>query len=306
MAANDTIPGVDVVVERVPPGNANLVGYNQTKEEIQEEIGVVISKEDFTSSAKKQQRFSLGLENSTKFTRQSFDENLENLAKVINTNAIALADLQKKRNILRENFIPNQSTSETTDEEILHQIVVPAESVSDNGEIMLNYFLTTADNSENKTIRIKINNVVIYDSSLAQPQILNPRNSKIMIDFSIVKTSDNTGFLMGKSYIIQTITLDLRDKVSNRYLESTQPGFGVIENLNWNEDQFIVVTGQNSTSESDQITLVAGKFNIPSPVTEYVRWQYATQNGECVRRKIGYGSEVGGGPIALTIFEPCP
>jgi hypothetical protein len=306
MSSNDPIPGVDVVVEKVPPGSAFLVGYNQTKEEIQEEIGVVISKEDFLSSSKKQQRFSGGLESSPKFTRESFDDNLENIAKVINTNAIALADLQKKRTILKENFIPNQSTSETTDEEILHQIVVPAESVSDNGEINLNYFLTTADNAENKTIRIKINNEIIYDSSLAQPRILNPRKAKIMIDFSIVKTSDNSGFLMGKSHIISDISLEGRNENLSRNLEITQPGFGTIENLNWNEDQFIVVTGQNSTSESDQITLVAGKFNIPSPVTEYVRWQYATQNGECVRRKVAYGSEVGGGPIFLTVFEPCP
>jgi hypothetical protein len=119
------------------------------------------------------------------------------------------------------------------------------------------------------------------------------------LNFSIVRTGSDTGFVMGKCLIVSKTD-------SNKYSEYNQPGFGEVSNLNWTEDQSLIITGQNSISSSGQITFQGGRFNIPSPVTEYVRWQYATQEGNCVRRKIAYGSEVGGGPIAISDFEPCP
>ena len=292
--AYDPIPGVDVVVEKVPPGNGRLLGSEETKEQLEERTGVIFSKEEFTTSSKKRERFQQGLEPSTKFSINEFDSNFENLAKVVNVNAEALADLLKKKTILRENFVSNESTIANTNEKTLKEILIPADSVSDNGEVNLNVFITTSADSNNKTIRIKIGNQVLYDSSLALPSVLNPNNGKIMIELTLLKTSSNSGFLMGKSVIVDTSG------------DVTQPGIGTITNLDWSVDQALIITGQNSVSSAGQITLKGGKFNLPSPVTEYVRWQYATQNGNCVRRKIAYGSEVGGGPIVLTEFVPCP
>lgn len=292
--AYDPIPGVDVVVEKVPPGNGRLLGSEETKEQLEERTGVIFSKEEFTTSSKKRERFQQGLEPSTKFSINEFDSNFENLSKVVNVNAEALADLLKKKTILRENFVSNESTIANTNEKTLKEILIPADSVSDNGEVNLNVFITTSADSNNKTIRIKIGNQVLYDSSLALPSVLNPNNGKIMIELTLLKTSSNSGFLMGKSVIVDTSG------------DVTQPGIGTITNLDWSVDQVLIITGQNSVSSAGQITLKGGKFNLPSPVTEYVSWQYATQNGNCVRRKIAYGSEVGGGPIVLTAFEPCP
>ena len=292
--AYDPIPGVDVVVEKVPPGNGRLLGSEETKEQLEERTGVIFSKEEFTTSSKKRERFQQGLEPSTKFSINEFDSNFENLSKVVNVNAESLADLLKKKTILRENFVSNESTIANTNEKTLKEILIPADSVSDNGEVNLNVFITTSADSNNKTIRIKIGNQVLYDSSLALPSVLNPNNGKIMIELTLLKTSSNSGFLMGKSVIVDTSG------------DVTQPGIGTITNLDWSVDQVLIITGQNSVSSAGQITLKGGKFNLPSPVTEYVSWQYATQNGNCVRRKIAYGSEVGGGPIVLTAFEPCP
>lgn len=289
----DPIPLIDVVVEKVPPGNGRLLGSEETKEQLEERTGVKFSKEEFATSSKKRERFQQGLETSTKFSINEFDSNFENLAKVINVNAEALADLIKKKTILRENFVSNESTGANTNEEILKEILIPGDSVINNGEISFSFFLTTNSDSNNKTIRIKIGDQVLYDSSIASPSVLNPNNGRIMIEFSLIKTGSDSGFLMGKSVIIDSSG------------DVTQPGFGAINNLNWSDDQVLMITGQNSVSTS-QITLQVGKFNIPSPVTEYVSWQYATQGGNCVRRKIAYGSEVGGGPIILTNFEPCP
>ena len=221
-------------------------------------------------------------------------QNFENLSKVVNVNAEALADLLKKKTILRENFVSNESTIANTNEKTLKEILIPADSVSDNGEVNLNVFITTSADSNNKTIRIKIGNQVLYDSSLALPSVLNPNNGKIMIELTLLKTSSNSGFLMGKSVIVDTSG------------DVTQPGIGTITNLDWSVDQALIITGQNSVSSAGQITLKGGKFNLPSPVTEYVKWQYATQNGNCVRRKIAFGSEVGGGSIIISNFESAP
>ena len=292
--AYDPIPGVDVVVEKVPPGNGRLLGSEETKEQLEERTGVIFSKEEFTTSSKKRERFQQGLEPSTKFSINEFDSNFENLAKVVNVNAEALADLLKKKTILRENFVSNESTIANTNEKTLKEILIPADSVSDNGEVNLNVFITTSADSNNKTIRIKIGNQVLYDSSLALPSVLNPNNGKIMIELTLLKTSSNSGFLMGKSVIVDTSG------------DVTQPGIGTITNLDWSVDQVLIITGQNSVSSAGQITLQGGKFNLPSPVTEYVKWQYATQNGNCVRRKIAFGSEVGGGSIIISNFESAP
>ena len=292
--AYDPIPGVDVVVEKVPPGNGRLLGSEETKEQLEERTGVIFSKEEFTTSSKKRERFQQGLEPSTKFSINEFDSNFENLSKVVNVNAESLADLLKKKTILRENFVSNESTIANTNEETLKEILIPADSVSDNGEVNLNVFITTSADSNNKTIRIKIGDQVLYDSSLALPSVLNPNNGKIMIELTLLKTSSNSGFLMGKSVIVDTSG------------DVTQPGIGTITNLDWSVDQVLIITGQNSVSSAGQITLKGGKFNLPSPVTEYVKWQYATQNGNCVRRKIAYGSEVGGGPIIISNFESAP
>jgi hypothetical protein len=89
--SEDPIPGVDVIVEKVPPGSAFLVGYNVVKESIEETYGVTVRSNDLTTSQKKLQRFNIRLEDSTKFSKDEFDLNLTNLAKTINQNAIALS-----------------------------------------------------------------------------------------------------------------------------------------------------------------------------------------------------------------------
>ena len=92
--AEDPIPGVDVVVEKIPPGDAYVVGINggtTLKEDIEEAYGVTINTNSLTTSKKKSQRFNLKLDDSAKFSKDEFDEQLENLAKTINQNAIALS-----------------------------------------------------------------------------------------------------------------------------------------------------------------------------------------------------------------------
>ena len=97
--AEDPIPGVDVVVEKIPPGNSYVVGINggtTLKEDIEEAYGVTINTNSLTTSKKKSQRFNLKLDNSAKFSKDEFDEQLENLAKTINQNAIALSYVMDK------------------------------------------------------------------------------------------------------------------------------------------------------------------------------------------------------------------
>ena len=93
--AEDPIPGVDVVVEKCPPGIPNgLVGINggtTLKEDIEEAYGVTINGNSLTTSKKKKERFDLKIDPSSKFSKDEFDLQLENLAKTINQNAIALS-----------------------------------------------------------------------------------------------------------------------------------------------------------------------------------------------------------------------
>lgn len=88
----DPIPGVDVVVEKIPPGNNTMVGINDTlPEDIEEAYGVTINTNSLTTSQKKKERFNLKIDPSPKFSSTEFDLQLENISKTINQNAIALS-----------------------------------------------------------------------------------------------------------------------------------------------------------------------------------------------------------------------
>jgi hypothetical protein len=90
--STDPIPGVDVVVEKIPPGNAQLIGFpGETKEDIEEAYDVLVNENSFTTSSKQKERFRTGLESSPKFSADSFDEQFINLSKTINNNAKTLA-----------------------------------------------------------------------------------------------------------------------------------------------------------------------------------------------------------------------
>ena len=97
--AEDPIPGVDVVVEKIPPGDGYVVGINggtTLKEDIAEAYGVNINGNELTTSQKKKERFNLKIDPSSKFSATEFDLQLENLAKTINQNAIALSYVMDK------------------------------------------------------------------------------------------------------------------------------------------------------------------------------------------------------------------
>ena len=100
--AEDPIPGVDVVVAKVPPRNTYVVGINGPigltgpagpwlKEDIEEAYGVTVKGNSLTTSKIKKERFDLKIDPSSKFSPTEFDLQLENLAKTINQNAIALS-----------------------------------------------------------------------------------------------------------------------------------------------------------------------------------------------------------------------
>ena len=95
--AEDPIPGVDVIVEKIPPGNSAMVGINDTlPEDIEEAYGVNVNGNELTTSQKKKERFNLKIDPSSKFSATEFDLQLENLAKTINQNAIALSYVMDK------------------------------------------------------------------------------------------------------------------------------------------------------------------------------------------------------------------
>lgn len=294
--AYDPIPLIDVVVEKVPPGNSILILpetsdlSNKTRVEVESIMGVKLGEESFTTSAKRKQRFLQGMDKSPKFSPEEFDSNLNNITGVVNINAIALADLMKKRTVLRENFISGKSTtvSNKNEDSVLHKIIVPSESVVSGGEVGLECFLSSSSSQSNKTIKVKMNGTVLYDSSLSIPTITNPIDSTIIIDFVVIRDGDTSGFLMGKTQIIGSSSV-------------TTPLVGRISGLNWDVDQSIEIVAR--TPKSNEITLLGGRVNIPLPVNEYVKWEYVNEGGDQVRRKVGYGNKFGDSPLILSNFE---
>ena len=120
--AEDPIPGVDVVVEKVPPRNTYVVGINGPigltgpagpwlKEDIEKAYGVTVKGNSLTTSKIKKERFDLKIDPSSKFSPTEFDLQLENLAKTINQNAIALSYVINKIS----GGISNQVTTQIVD-----------------------------------------------------------------------------------------------------------------------------------------------------------------------------------------------
>lgn len=78
------------------------------------------------------------------------------------------------------------------------------------------------------------------------------------------------------------------------------------KNVNGNGSQPIM---QSMSFRSRQTVSMDGKSpqTIPSPSTDYVRWQYGTVNGNCAKRKKYYGSEASSYPggVHYGPWQPC-
>jgi hypothetical protein len=91
--AEDPIPGVDVVVEKSPPGIGFLIGSSdsdKTADDLAESFGLEVKGNPFTTSSKKRDRFREGIDQSSKFSSTEFDDQFISLSETINNNAKAL------------------------------------------------------------------------------------------------------------------------------------------------------------------------------------------------------------------------
>jgi hypothetical protein len=102
--------------------------------------------------------------------------------------------------------------------------------------------LTTAANSNTKTVRIKIGGATLYDSSAALPTVTTPNGARIMIAWDITRTSTTTATVKGYAAISEATT-------------AYAVGVGEVTGISASVIMPIVVTGENGTASANDIVL---------------------------------------------------
>jgi hypothetical protein len=142
---------------------------------------------------------------------------------------------------LLDTFSGTAATTAVTIEETLFSYDLPA--IVQTGEaVRLVASWRTAANANTKTMRLRVNGQVIYDSSAALPTDTAPNNGRILAEFELVRTGATTGRVQGTATI-------------NAAGTTVALGIGDVTGLDWSTTQVVTVTGQNGTASANDIEL---------------------------------------------------
>jgi hypothetical protein len=142
---------------------------------------------------------------------------------------------------LLDTFSGTAATTAVTIEETLFSYDLPA--IVQAGEaVRLVASWRTAANANTKTMRLRVNGQVIYDSSAALPTDTAPNDGRILAEFELVRTGATTGRVQGTATI-------------NAAGTTVALGIGNVTGLDWSTTQVVTVTGQNGTAAANDIEL---------------------------------------------------
>lgn len=142
---------------------------------------------------------------------------------------------------LLDTFSGTAATTAVTIEETLFSYDLPA--IVQAGEaVRLVASWRTAANANTKTMRLRVNGQVIYDSSAALPTDTAPNDGRILAEFELVRTGATTGRVQGTATI-------------NAAGTTVALGIGNVTGLDWSTTQVVTVTGQNGTASANDIEL---------------------------------------------------
>lgn len=142
---------------------------------------------------------------------------------------------------LLDTFSGTAATTAVTIEETLFSYDLPA--IVQAGEaVRLVASWRTAANANTKTMRLRVNGQVIYDSSTALPTDTAPNNGRVLAEFELVRTGATTGRVQGTATI-------------NAAGTTVALGIGNVTGLDWLDTQVVEVTGQNGTASANDIEL---------------------------------------------------
>lgn len=142
------------------------------------------------------------------------------------------------------------STTAVTTEETLSSYSLAANIVPSTGKgIKVKGAFTFAANAHVKTVKLKINGQIIYNSATAVTTDVSPNDARLYFQFDLIRTGATTAKVMGFSLMSALIT-------------DTAPGVGTVTGLDFTAIQPILWTGQNGTASAGDITFELGSVEL--------------------------------------------
>jgi hypothetical protein len=224
--------GVDVISEL--SDDDKIQGSTIGIKDIKDNFNINLSSVTFKKSS--------DLKTGTKFTKQEFDNNLSNLTKTINKNALMLNQVIVNEVYQNQNFNLYQKVEvdSTKTEVILWEAEIPSFAVTTGLPIELKSYGMIGSIFEDKQIKVKINDVVVLSESLDSRISDNIFN----ISLDIIKSSTQSCVVSG-------------------YLSvngSSAGGMVLSEaNVDWFNNIQLSITGEIITESDSSVDLSSGE-----------------------------------------------
>ena len=231
--------GVDVISEF--SDDDKIQGSTIGIKDIKDNFNIKLSSVTFKKSSDKVEGFRKGLESSPKFTREEFDNNLSNLTKTINKNALMLNQVITNEVYQNQNFNLYQKVEvDSTQTEItLWDAEIPSFGISTGSQIELKAYGILGSLEEFKTIRVKLNDeVILLNTTKAVTDKL------FHLNLDMIKSST-------QSCLISGYTALNGSSIENMTLSETT--------VDWSSNIHLTITGEITTKADSPVDLSAGE-----------------------------------------------
>ena len=222
--------GVDVISEF--SNDDKIQGSTIGIKDIKDNFNIKLSSVTF----KKSSDLNLG----TKFTKQEFDNNLSNLTKTINKNALMLNQVIGNEVYQNQNFNLYQKVEvDSTQTEItLWDAEIPSFGINTGSPIELKAYGILGSLEEVKTVRVKLNDEVILFNTT------NVTDKLFHINLDIIKSSTQSCLISGYTALNES-------SIENMTLSETT--------VDWSTNIQLKITGEITTKADSPVDLSSGE-----------------------------------------------
>lgn len=222
--------GVDVISEF--SNDDKIQGSTIGIKDIKDNFNIKLSSVTF----KKSSDLNLG----TKFTKQEFDNNLSNLTKTINKNALMLNQVIGNEVYQNQNFNLYQKVEvDSTQTEItLWDAEIPSFGINTGSPIELKAYGILGSLEEFKTVRVKLNDEVILFNTT------NVTDKLFHINLDIIKSSTQSCLISGYTALNES-------SIENMTLSETT--------VDWSTNIQLKITGEITTKADSPVDLSSGE-----------------------------------------------
>ncbi len=222
--------GVDVISEF--SNDDKIQGSTIGIKDIKDNFNIKLSSVTF----KKSSDLNLG----TKFTKQEFDNNLSNLTKTINKNALMLNQVIGNEVYQNQNFNLYQKVEvDSTQTEItLWDAEIPPFGINTGSPIELKAYGILGSLEEVKTVRVKLNDEVILFNTT------NVTDKLFHINLDIIKSSTQSCLISGYTALNES-------SIENMTLSETT--------VDWSTNIQLKITGEITTKADSPVDLSSGE-----------------------------------------------